>query len=193
LRARLAAARNLGHAVPTAGQTAAAVQRGGGSTAVAVSADRQEVAAQVVLAPGSARALGRALAPGERGLVLGRRAAEVSGTSIARRAMLPAVTAPELVEAASVAGEPVIWVPRLSERPERVAYVPDLISRPVQSMRASQSADAAGYSRDYFETLFAEQPDPWQYTSPYEQTKYQQTLELLPSAPIGRALELACA
>jgi len=117
----------------------------------------------------------------------------VSGTSIARRAMLPAVTAPELVEAASVAGEPVIWVPRLSERPERVAYAPDLISRPVQAMQASQSADAAVYSRDYFETLFAKQPDPWQYTSPYEQTKYQQTLELLPSALIGRALELACA
>jgi len=78
LRARLATA------------AAAAVQRGGGHLAL-------EAAANVVLAPGSDRALGRALSPGERGLVLGRRAYEVSGTSISRRAMLPAAAAPELV------------------------------------------------------------------------------------------------
>ena len=36
-------------------------------------------------------------------------------------------------------------------------------------------------------------PDPWGYTSPYEQRKYEQTLTLLPDGPLERALELACA
>ena len=35
--------------------------------------------------------------------------------------------------------------------------------------------------------------DPWAYETPYERTKYQQTLELIPNGKIGRALELACA
>lgn len=35
--------------------------------------------------------------------------------------------------------------------------------------------------------------DPWNYGSDYEQRKYEQTLDLLPDAPIERALELACA
>lgn len=35
--------------------------------------------------------------------------------------------------------------------------------------------------------------DPWKYTSLYQQTKYQQTLKLLPSIPIKHALEIGCA
>ena len=57
--------------------------------------------------PGSARALSRSLTADERGLVIGRRAHAAMGTSACRRAMLPAAAAYELVEAASVAGEPV--------------------------------------------------------------------------------------
>jgi peptidoglycan/xylan/chitin deacetylase (PgdA/CDA1 family)/SAM-dependent methyltransferase/GT2 family glycosyltransferase len=38
-----------------------------------------------------------------------------------------------------------------------------------------------------------ESADPWNYTSPYEQKKYDRTLEMLPDQPIARALELACA
>ncbi len=48
------------------------------------------------------------------------------------------------------------------------------------------------WDRAKWESLFA-QPDPWGYSSDYEQTKYEHTLELLPEGPIGRALELACA
>jgi Nodulation protein S (NodS) len=48
------------------------------------------------------------------------------------------------------------------------------------------------WDRAKWEGLFAV-PDPWGYSSPYEQTKYEHTLELLPEGPIGRALELACA
>jgi peptidoglycan/xylan/chitin deacetylase (PgdA/CDA1 family)/2-polyprenyl-3-methyl-5-hydroxy-6-metoxy-1,4-benzoquinol methylase len=43
-----------------------------------------------------------------------------------------------------------------------------------------------------WDAVFAN-PDPWNYGSSYEQTKYQHTLELLPEIPINRALELACA
>ena len=46
--------------------------------------------------------------------------------------------------------------------------------------------------RTYWETLF-ETADPWDYGSAYESEKYRRTLDLLPAAPIGRALELACA
>lgn len=35
--------------------------------------------------------------------------------------------------------------------------------------------------------------DPWNYTSPYEVRKYEETVALLPSEPIDKALELACA
>jgi peptidoglycan/xylan/chitin deacetylase (PgdA/CDA1 family) len=44
----------------------------------------------------------------------------------------------------------------------------------------------------YWEDLFQE-PDPWNYGSPYEQEKYARQLMLLPDRPIGRAVELACA
>ena len=44
-----------------------------------------------------------------------------------------------------------------------------------------------------FESVFALGRDPWNYTSPYQQIKYDQVLDLLPFTPIDRALELACA
>jgi peptidoglycan/xylan/chitin deacetylase (PgdA/CDA1 family)/SAM-dependent methyltransferase len=49
------------------------------------------------------------------------------------------------------------------------------------------------HDRHHFEALFASGADPWKYDTPYEQTKYRQTLDLLPPGGIGRALELACA
>jgi peptidoglycan/xylan/chitin deacetylase (PgdA/CDA1 family) len=48
------------------------------------------------------------------------------------------------------------------------------------------------WDRVKWESLFAV-PDPWGYTSPYEQRKYEHTLELLPDGPLNRVLELACA
>ena len=55
-----------------------------------------------------------------------------------------------------------------------------------------QSEGRGVWDRARWESLFAA-PDPWGYSSAYEQTKYEHTLELLPEGPIGRALELACA
>ncbi len=49
------------------------------------------------------------------------------------------------------------------------------------------------WQRFIFEMTFALAPDPWQHTSPYQQTKYEHTLKLLPSTPITQALELGCA
>lgn len=50
-----------------------------------------------------------------------------------------------------------------------------------------------GENRAFFENLFEDEPDPWGYTSAYEQTKYEQTLDMLPDGPIESALEIACA
>lgn len=44
-----------------------------------------------------------------------------------------------------------------------------------------------------FDMLFRLARDPWQYSSAYEQWKYQQELQLLPATPILQALELGCA
>ncbi|MEM8859810.1 MAG: glycosyltransferase [Chloroflexota bacterium] len=49
-----------------------------------------------------------------------------------------------------------------------------------------------GENRAFFEDLF-EDENPWEYTSEYEQVKYEQTLELFPEGPIESALEIACA
>ncbi|MDH4135568.1 MAG: glycosyltransferase [Anaerolineae bacterium] len=154
--------------------------------------------------PGSAHALGCTLSPGEPGLVLGRRTPEAFGTSASRRAILPAAAACELVEAAAVAGEPVVQVPRPGERPARVVYAPDLIWRPSGSVqksaastsgsRLAQVMDAALHRRSDLEALFSTQLDPWSTaSSPYEPARYEQTLALVRSARIARALELACA
>lgn len=56
-------------------------------------------------------------------------------------------------------------------------------------MRRERSIDP-----EYFERLFAEQGDPWQFeTSPYEAAKYDETLLVLPAAQYARALEVGCA
>ena len=48
------------------------------------------------------------------------------------------------------------------------------------------------YGTDYWEEVFSNQ-DPWDYSNRYEQTKYNQTIALLPERKFKRALELACA
>lgn len=46
--------------------------------------------------------------------------------------------------------------------------------------------------KDVWEEQFS-QPDPWQYSTEYEQVKYDRTLSLLRGLPTSRVLELACA
>lgn len=152
---------------------------------------------------GTTDVLTRVIFPGERAVVFGRRAYGEMGTSISRRAMLPAAAVPDLIEAATVAGEPVIQIPEPCTNPSRVVYVPELIVRSSLQGRESvvgenalgmeKSCDTPVCGRDYFEKIFAARIDPWKYTSPYEQMKYEQTLEMLPPGRIGRTLEIACA
>ena len=47
--------------------------------------------------------------------------------------------------------------------------------------------------QDYFDRLYAGDPDPWKFTSsPYEAAKYAETLDVLPRPRYGRALEVGC-
>lgn len=71
-------------------------------------------------------------------------------------------------------------------RPEPVTQSSD---RPCVDAGASPGDS---FGQDYFETVF-EVDDPWSYTTPYEQTKYEQTLSLLDGIVVEQALELACA
>jgi cyclopropane fatty-acyl-phospholipid synthase-like methyltransferase len=46
---------------------------------------------------------------------------------------------------------------------------------------------------DYFEALYARDPDPWRFAdSAYERAKYDATLAALPRPRYGRALEVGC-
>jgi len=48
------------------------------------------------------------------------------------------------------------------------------------------------FSQRYFERRYSK-PDPWHYqTSPYEQFKYQRTLEILPKKEFQKILEVGC-
>lgn len=64
-------------------------------------------------------------------------------------------------------------------------------AQPPSAPRRSRTADRndrTAFWNSYFAT-----EDPWNYSSLYEQEKYERQLEILPAGPIGRALELACA
>nr|WP_210328909.1 trifunctional glycosyltransferase/class I SAM-dependent methyltransferase/polysaccharide deacetylase [Mesorhizobium amorphae] len=69
-------------------------------------------------------------------------------------------------------------------------------AEPMERPPASRPARAAdGHDKDrtsFWNRYFATE-DPWNYSSSYEQEKYERQLEILPAGPIGRALELACA
>lgn len=119
----------------------------------------------------------------------------LQGSSVSRRAALPASTAPLLVQMAVVANEK---FQSFTSHPKDVFYRPELLS---ETELSNQPMDEAAnsvamphqYDRHHFETLFAKSADPWLYTHAYEQTKYEQTLSLLQSLRVERCLELACA
>jgi glycosyltransferase involved in cell wall biosynthesis/peptidoglycan/xylan/chitin deacetylase (PgdA/CDA1 family) len=121
-----------------------------------------------------------------------------AGLSASRRAALPAAVANNILEMAQVTAEPILQVPAVGEQPDRVLYVPELLdfskhSIGIPQIKQAAEKSAAVYGRHFFETLFSKNPDPWKYTHPYEQTKYEFTLSLLPPGQINNALELASA
>jgi glycosyltransferase involved in cell wall biosynthesis/peptidoglycan/xylan/chitin deacetylase (PgdA/CDA1 family)/SAM-dependent methyltransferase len=83
-----------------------------------------------------------------------------------------------------------IQIPSNENQPELIKHQSEPVT-PISTQ--STSVKTRYHGRAFFETLFSSQPDPWKYTIPYEQTKYEQTLSLVPSRQIGKALELACA
>jgi peptidoglycan/xylan/chitin deacetylase (PgdA/CDA1 family)/2-polyprenyl-3-methyl-5-hydroxy-6-metoxy-1,4-benzoquinol methylase len=152
---------------------------------------------------GPAPTLSHALSPAQRGAVLGRRTNGLIGTTVSRRAALPAAVTQDLVDAAYAAGEPVLQVGGPGEGPAKLVYAPDLILQPLQNMK-SPSTDASAsrvarapvvpsYDRGYFEMLFATQPDPWRQISPYQKARNEQILGLIPPIGIEQALEVGCA
>ena len=138
---------------------------------------------------------------GGRRVFLARRSPEVQSASPARRAVLPAVVGAELAAAASSLGEDLLdaRVQRVSEL--SACYAPELVLttslRPdvPREARSSIAPDEGGraYDRRYFESLFAQAEDPWNYTTTYERAKYEQALSLLEPSRFGRALEIGCA
>ncbi len=72
---------------------------------------------------------------------------------------------------------------------QALRMVPSVYAR----YRKFRRRNALPESRANFETFFEKQADPWGYTNAYEQTKYEQTLELIPEGPFEDVLELACA
>ena len=106
----------------------------------------------------------------------------------ARRALLPGRVHPQLAALAELTGETVLspqCTGQVVPQPSTL-YLPDL--RP-----GRREVDYDRGSRAAFEQLFKSTADPFCYSSAYERAKYELTLSLLPSGPIGRALELACA
>jgi peptidoglycan/xylan/chitin deacetylase (PgdA/CDA1 family) len=95
------------------------------------------------LVPGLAAALRRMIAPGERTTIIGRHISDQIGTSVSRRASLPAVSAPELARAAAAFGAPVISIPWLNATPKRLLYAPDVIWQSPRAAHACASRSAA--------------------------------------------------
>ncbi len=129
-------------------------------------------------------------------LILGRRA-EVINTNVSRRVMFPKATASHLIEMAKAMSEPIMQQPVHANETDRILYMPEkiIVLPPIQqgSKLKNIEKNVSTYGRHHFETLFSKQQDPWKYTSPYEQTKYEFTLSLLPKTRINTALEIACA
>jgi peptidoglycan/xylan/chitin deacetylase (PgdA/CDA1 family) len=128
--------------------------------------------------------------------IVGARRYGWPGSAASRRAALPSAARRDVFEAARVAAEPLVPVASW-RRTKRIAYVPDLLragahGEPASAVK-SAGANTSLFGRHHFESLFAGASDPWRYTSAYEARKYEQTLSLLPSGPLHRALEIGCA
>lgn len=118
--------------------------------------------------------------------VIGR-AEGATGTAVSRWRMLPTGAARERLALAHLDGDPIVGAPE-GETVKRLLHAPLTLNR--RDDRRGLSDDSLLRSVD-FDNIFGFRDDPWDYGSAYEQTKYDQTLALLPAA--SRALELGCA
>ncbi len=82
-----------------------------------------------------------------------------------------------------VAGTALLWAT------QALRTMPRLYAR----YRRLRKRYAVSEGQAELEELFERRADPWGYTNEYEQTKYRQTLELIPEGPVDDVLEVACA
>lgn len=91
----------------------------------------------VAFVPGTDFTLDRVLSAGNYGVLFGRHLYGEIGTSASRRATLPSTVIPELIDASSTAGEPVIQALAPEGSSKRVLYVPELFWSPTRNMQIS--------------------------------------------------------
>jgi len=116
------------------------------------------------------------------------RAGGADGTAASRWAVLPAAAAEERLALARLDGSPIDGASG-SAPVKRLLCVP--LALDLDGRKDRLSDDSLLRSME-FEHIFGSRHDPWAYDSPYEQTKYEQTLELLPDRA-DQVLELGCA
>ncbi|MGO9961462.1 MAG: glycosyltransferase [Solirubrobacteraceae bacterium] len=79
----------------------------------------------------------------------------------------------------------------------KLEYRPEILLASRSRNQGRRPAVAAQLSapqnRSFFDHWFATEPDPWGYSSDYEQRKYKQTLAMLPQGSIEQCLEIGCA
>jgi peptidoglycan/xylan/chitin deacetylase (PgdA/CDA1 family)/2-polyprenyl-3-methyl-5-hydroxy-6-metoxy-1,4-benzoquinol methylase len=130
----------------------------------------------------------KAAASWARGQIIGRRlSGDVTGAS-SRVVSLPAALAEEVAVSARARGQVVMTVgsgPKL----KGALYDPSLFEPRAIAVHFDLDASEIGQE---FENAFAENEDPWEYSSEYEQRKYADTLALIP-ANRRRAAEIGCA
>ncbi len=125
----------------------------------------------------------------EQVTVVGR-AGGADGTSASRWAVLPAAAARERLALARRDRDPIVGA-NGGGPVEHLLYTP-LVLDPNGRDHGDRLPNDSLLRSMEFESIFGARQDPWAYGSAYEQTKYAQTLRLLPGRP-ERALELGCA
>ncbi len=125
-----------------------------------------------------------------------RRRSASCHTPEVRRGQLPLALRTDVEHLCRTTGEPLVSTDGKGP-PTALVHAPDVFWQdpPAQPTKPTTGAVAGQAETDpnFFEDLFAQQADPWRYETPYEQTKYTQTLDLLPQPRFKRALEVACA
>jgi peptidoglycan/xylan/chitin deacetylase (PgdA/CDA1 family)/SAM-dependent methyltransferase len=116
------------------------------------------------------------------------RAGGTDGTAASRWAVVPVGAAEERLSLARLEGNPILGASE-SNAVGRLLCTP-LVLNPAG--REERLSDDSLLRSMEFECIYGARHDPWAYDSPYEQTKYEQTLKLLPEHA-DRVLEIGCA
>ncbi|MGY1618343.1 glycosyltransferase [Geodermatophilus sp. SYSU D00691] len=131
---------------------------------------------------------------GSQVAVLGRHPAGGVMSPASRHATLPRECTDLLEPSLVRSKQPLIGV---TAQTAAVHYAPDVLwtlpPQPQPLTAPKSPTIGRNFTRHDFESLFAADADPWKYTTEYERTKYEQTLELIPNGPIDDAIELGCA